>query len=164
VAGHRARYVPAVRAPCVVDARLPAALPFVGNVARCRRRCSRVAPFVTALRSGRPTVERRWTLAEQDLLDPATPYTLRDTGQGVHRVQECTRLRQAMRMLLHDQQLRAEAPAAAAAVSRSCACIGSPCLRHCGHGASIGGGRGLKGGSWRLRGWVGGVFCDPSGR
>jgi hypothetical protein len=25
-------------------------------------------------------------------------------------------------------------------VSRSCACIGSPCLRHCGHGASIGGG------------------------
>jgi serine/threonine protein kinase len=28
--------------------------------------------------------------------------------------------------------------AAAAAVSRSCACIGSPCLRCCGHGASIG--------------------------
>jgi hypothetical protein len=28
-------------------------------------------------------------------------------------------------------------------VSRSCACIGSPCLRHCGHGASIGGGRGV---------------------
>eukprot|EP01047_Picozoa_sp_COSAG01_P066410 COSAG01_NODE_9162_length_2532_cov_2.386354_2_plen_132_part_00 len=25
----------------------------------------------------------------------------------------------------------------AAAVSRSCACIGSPCLRHCVHGASI---------------------------
>jgi hypothetical protein len=24
-------------------------------------------------------------------------------------------------------------------VSRSCACIGSPCLRHCVHGASIGG-------------------------
>jgi hypothetical protein len=30
----------------------------------------------------------------------------------------------------------------AAAVSRSCACIGSPCLRHCVHGASIGGGGG----------------------
>jgi hypothetical protein len=30
--------------------------------------------------------------------------------------------------------------AAAAAVSRSCACIGSPCLRHCVHGAPIGGG------------------------
>jgi uncharacterized membrane protein YgcG len=28
----------------------------------------------------------------------------------------------------------------AAMVSRSCACVGSPCLRHCGHGASIGGG------------------------
>jgi hypothetical protein len=27
----------------------------------------------------------------------------------------------------------------AAAVSHFCACIGSPCLRHCGHGASIGG-------------------------
>eukprot|EP01047_Picozoa_sp_COSAG01_P010836 COSAG01_NODE_467_length_16597_cov_10.933446_20_plen_164_part_00 len=36
----------------------------------------------------------------------------------------------------------AEGPteAEAAAVSRSCACIGSPCLRRCGHGASIGGG------------------------
>jgi hypothetical protein len=29
---------------------------------------------------------------------------------------------------------------AAAAVSHSCACIGSPCLRHCVHGAPIGGG------------------------
>jgi hypothetical protein len=27
-------------------------------------------------------------------------------------------------------------------VSRSCACIGSPCLRHCVHGASVGAGRG----------------------
>jgi tartrate dehydratase alpha subunit/fumarate hydratase class I-like protein len=27
-------------------------------------------------------------------------------------------------------------------VSRSCACIGSPCLRYCGHGASIGGMKG----------------------
>eukprot|EP01047_Picozoa_sp_COSAG01_P001663 COSAG01_NODE_39_length_33243_cov_28.298558_9_plen_120_part_00 len=31
------------------------------------------------------------------------------------------------------------APPTAAAVSRSCACIGSPCLRRCGHGASTGG-------------------------
>jgi hypothetical protein len=30
----------------------------------------------------------------------------------------------------------------AAAVSHSCACIGLPCLRHCVHGASIGGGGG----------------------
>jgi hypothetical protein len=33
------------------------------------------------------------------------------------------------------------AAAAAAVVSHSCACIGSPCLRHGVHGASIGGGR-----------------------
>jgi hypothetical protein len=34
------------------------------------------------------------------------------------------------------------AHSAAAEVSRSCACIGSPCLRYCGHGASIGPGAG----------------------
>jgi hypothetical protein len=36
--------------------------------------------------------------------------------------------------------------AAVAAVSHSCACIGSPCLRCCGHGAPIGGGGGGGGG------------------
>jgi hypothetical protein len=43
--------------------------------------------------------------------------------------------------------------AAAAAVSRCCflACNGSPCLRHCGHGASIGGGGGGAGGGVRGR-------------
>jgi hypothetical protein len=35
------------------------------------------------------------------------------------------------------------ADGAPAAVSRLCACIGSPCLRHCVHGASIGGGGAL---------------------
>eukprot|EP01047_Picozoa_sp_COSAG01_P041142 COSAG01_NODE_3513_length_5984_cov_63.855905_4_plen_408_part_00 len=34
---------------------------------------------------------------------------------------------------------------AAAAVSHFCACIGSPCLRQCVHGASIGGGGGVSG-------------------
>jgi hypothetical protein len=33
-------------------------------------------------------------------------------------------------------------PAAAVAVSHSCACTESPCLRHCVHGAPIGGGGG----------------------
>jgi hypothetical protein len=33
---------------------------------------------------------------------------------------------------------------AGAAVSHSCACIGSPCLSHCVHGASIGGGAQLR--------------------
>jgi hypothetical protein len=37
---------------------------------------------------------------------------------------------------------RASADGAAAAVSHSCVCIGSPCLRHCVHDASIGGGGG----------------------
>eukprot|EP01047_Picozoa_sp_COSAG01_P036356 COSAG01_NODE_2839_length_6992_cov_15.825040_2_plen_192_part_00 len=36
--------------------------------------------------------------------------------------------------------VRLASAVASAAVSRSCACIGSPCLRRCGHGASIGGG------------------------
>jgi hypothetical protein len=42
----------------------------------------------------------------------------------------------------------ARLPRGVAAVSRSCACIGSPCLRNCVHGASIGGGGG--GGGWGI--------------
>jgi hypothetical protein len=42
------------------------------------------------------------------------------------------------------------AAAAAARVSHSCACNGSPCLRHCVHGASIGGGGGGGGGGTLL--------------
>jgi hypothetical protein len=52
---------------------------------------------------------------------------------------------------------------ARARVSHSCACNGSPCLRHCVHGASIGGGAGAGGGrGWRphagrgVRRWQGG--------
>eukprot|EP01047_Picozoa_sp_COSAG01_P033062 COSAG01_NODE_2417_length_7736_cov_7.862511_6_plen_121_part_00 len=48
--------------------------------------------------------------------------------------------------------LTGTAAAAAAAVSHSCACIGSPCLRHCVHGASIGGG-----------GAEGQALCQPDG-
>eukprot|EP01049_Picozoa_sp_SAG25_P009057 SAG25_NODE_866_length_5015_cov_1.822213_3_plen_155_part_00 len=48
--------------------------------------------------------------------------------------------------------LSAEPKAAAAAVSRSCACIGSPCLRQCVHGASIGGGGGVTAGADARRG------------
>jgi hypothetical protein len=39
------------------------------------------------------------------------------------------------------------AAAAAAAVSRFCACIGSLCLRHCVHGAPIGGGGAARAGA-----------------
>jgi hypothetical protein len=64
---------------------------------------------------------------------------LRALGACAERAALRRRLQQA------DAAQRAEAAreaAAAAAVSLSCACIGSPCLRHCGHGASIGGGGG----------------------
>jgi hypothetical protein len=44
---------------------------------------------------------------------------------------------------------------AAAAVSHSCACIGSPCLRRCVHGAPIGGGGG--------GGAEGQALCQPDG-
>jgi hypothetical protein len=52
-------------------------------------------------------------------------------------------------------QRPAAAAVAVARVSRSCACIGSPCLRHCVHGASVGGSKGGGGGGrrrWRLAG------------
>jgi hypothetical protein len=39
-------------------------------------------------------------------------------------------------------------------VSHSCACIGSPCLRNCVHGASIGGGAGYAGGAGGAAGAV----------
>eukprot|EP00912_Choanoflagellata_sp_UC4_P002375 UC4_evm1s1496 len=42
-----------------------------------------------------------WSLAEQDLLDAENPYQLRDTGQGIHRVQQCPRTDKAMRQILY---------------------------------------------------------------
>jgi hypothetical protein len=45
-----------------------------------------------------------------------------------------------------EEEEEEEAAAAAGAVRHSCACIGSPCLRKCVHGASIGGGGGGGGG------------------
>lgn len=45
-----------------------------------------------------------WHYAEQDLLDPATPYTLTQTGQGLHRVQPCVRVQQAMQRILEKVQ------------------------------------------------------------
>ena len=51
--------------------------------------------------------DRLWTLAEEDLLDPAAPYTLKDTGQGLNRVQDCPRISKAMREIVHNVQLKA---------------------------------------------------------
>eukprot|EP00736_Rhodelphis_marinus_P004361 Rmarinus@m.581 len=47
-----------------------------------------------------------WYLAEMDLLAGDSPYRLTDTGQGLHRVQECPRVGRAMRELLHNAQRR----------------------------------------------------------
>lgn len=47
---------------------------------------------------------RLWYLGEQDLLDGENPYQLRDTGQGLHRVQQAPRVWKAMQGLLHTTQ------------------------------------------------------------
>ena len=49
---------------------------------------------------------RLWCLAEQDLLDPATPYVLRNTGQGLQRVQLANRTSKAMHGILYAVQQR----------------------------------------------------------
>ena len=41
-------------------------------------------------------VFRLWHLAEADLLSGDAPYDLRDTGHGLHRVQQCPRVYAAM--------------------------------------------------------------------
>jgi hypothetical protein len=45
---------------------------------------------------------RYWMAAEDDLLDtPRQPYRLRDTGQGLNRMQQCPRVSSAMSAVLH---------------------------------------------------------------
>lgn len=45
-----------------------------------------------------------WSLAEQDLLSPTTTYRLRDTGQGLQRVQPCPRTSRIMHSILNKAQ------------------------------------------------------------
>merc|ERR1712137_1029020 len=45
-----------------------------------------------------------WYLADEDLLSPEVNYQLKDTGQGVHRVQQAPRIEKAMRHILHSVQ------------------------------------------------------------
>jgi hypothetical protein len=47
-----------------------------------------------------------WFLAEQDLLDPNNKYELRDTGQGVQRVQQAPRTLKAIKRLQHRSQMK----------------------------------------------------------
>lgn len=70
------------------------------------RQYSYVLQSLTLWREITQDMFRLWTLAEEDLLDPATPYTLKDTGQGFNRVQECPRISKAMREIVHNVQLQ----------------------------------------------------------
>jgi hypothetical protein len=66
--------------------------------------------------------------------------------------------------LLKRQQASPRSPAAAAAaVSHFCACIGSPCLRQCVHGAPIGGGRGGGGVSGGRGAGAAAAHAEPGG-
>ncbi|KAJ3061437.1 hypothetical protein HK102_009117 [Quaeritorhiza haematococci] len=47
-----------------------------------------------------------WMLAEQDLLSPTTSYRLRDTGQGLNRVQQSPQVSRMMHTILHRAQQR----------------------------------------------------------
>jgi hypothetical protein len=45
-----------------------------------------------------------WSLAEQDLLAENVPYRLRDTGQGLNRVQAAPKTSRMMHSILHRAQ------------------------------------------------------------
>ena len=49
---------------------------------------------------------RLWYLAETDLLSVATPYALRNTGQGLQRVQQSPRTYKAMQEILRARSSR----------------------------------------------------------
>ena len=49
---------------------------------------------------------RLWYLAEADLLSTDTPYDLKQTGQGLHRVQSSPRVYRAMHEILHHTKKR----------------------------------------------------------
>jgi len=51
---------------------------------------------------------RLWSLSEQDLLSPDSPYTLKDTGQGLQRVQPCPKTYRAMQQLLRKVQAQTQ--------------------------------------------------------
>ncbi|KAL7718267.1 Uncharacterized protein QTN25_004562 [Entamoeba marina] len=49
-----------------------------------------------------------WILAEMDLFDPSTPYDVKDTGQGFHRVQQSPRISLVMHRIVGEMQKSVE--------------------------------------------------------
>lgn len=47
-----------------------------------------------------------WYQADEDLLDDRNPYRLRDTGQGLNRLQACPRIGRSIHRILHAAQKR----------------------------------------------------------
>jgi hypothetical protein len=47
---------------------------------------------------------RLWSYAEQDLLSEKVPYRLRDTGQGLNRIQASPKTSRMMHTILHKAQ------------------------------------------------------------
>ena len=70
------------------------------------RYVSFLIPFVitTVLTSTLKDMFHLWTLAEQDLLSENVPYRLRDTGQGLNRVQAAPKTSRMMHVILNRAQ------------------------------------------------------------
>lgn len=49
-----------------------------------------------------------WSLADRDLLEPSNTYRLRDTGQGLNRMQDCPAVSREMHRILHRAQQKAK--------------------------------------------------------
>lgn len=60
--------------------------------------------FVMGLNRVVTDMFRLWSLAEQDLLAENVPYRLRDTGQGLNRVQAAPKTSRMMHAILHNAQ------------------------------------------------------------
>jgi hypothetical protein len=129
------------RAFSVRRSRSPAAPSCGGEVSTDRLRTSPVTSSPTATphpgwlaSSSRSTRWCRKTASGRKIRSPIMDPTAghRPSLHGVRRAR-------IAKEVAREAQATTRAAARASGVSHLCACIGSPCLRHCGHGASIGG-------------------------